>query len=95
MEADMDYQGYDIESFEAGKGLWHARIRRADQKPLTIDGVLFPTLEVGFAWSSRDAAVADAKIQIDFLNRRSTLAAPNSPAGFSVIRRRPHANASN
>jgi hypothetical protein len=34
---DCIYQGYDIESFEAGKGLWHARIRRADLKPLLID----------------------------------------------------------
>jgi hypothetical protein len=67
---DMNYDGFQIESFEAGKGLWHARIRRADQKPVVIDGVLFSTLEVGFAWSSPDAAVADAKTQIDHLNQR-------------------------
>jgi hypothetical protein len=60
----------NLESFEAGKGLWHARIRRADQEPVVIDGVLFSTLEVGFAWSSPDAAVADAKTQIDHLNQR-------------------------
>jgi hypothetical protein len=59
------YDGFDIESFEAGKGLWHARIRRADLSPVVIDGVLFPTLEVGFAWSDPDAAVADAKAHID------------------------------
>ena len=66
----MNYDGFQIESFEAGRGLWHARIRRADQEPVVIDGVLFSTLEVGFAWSSPDAAVADAKTQIDHLNQR-------------------------
>src|SRR5215470_3261018 len=49
------YNGYDIESFEAGRGLWHARIRRVDQKPLIISGHPFPSLEVGFAWSDQDA----------------------------------------
>jgi len=57
----MNYDGFQIESFEAGKGLWHARIRRADLEPVIIDGVLFSALEVGFAWSGPDAAVADAK----------------------------------
>ena len=59
------YQGYNIESFEAGRGLWHARIRRADLKPLIIDGALFTKVEIGFAWPDRDAAVADAKKHID------------------------------
>ena len=63
----MDYDGFRIEPFEAGQGLWHARIRRVDLKPVVIDGVLFSTLEVGFAWSDPDAAIADAKIQIDQL----------------------------
>ncbi len=66
----MTYAGFEIESFEAGKGQWHARIRRADQTPVLIDGVSFSTLEVGFAWSNSDAAVADAKTQIDYLNQR-------------------------
>jgi len=52
----MNYDGFQIESFEAGKGLWHARIRRADLEPVIIDGVLFSALEVGFAWSGPDAA---------------------------------------
>ena len=65
-----EYDGFRIESFEAGKGLWHARIMRADLSPVVIDGVLFPTLEVGFAWSDSDAAVADAKARIDYLKRR-------------------------
>ena len=65
--ARMNYDGFDIEPFEAGNGLWHARIRRADQKPVLIDGISFSALEVGFAWSDPDAAIADAKIQIDTL----------------------------
>lgn len=63
----MNYEGFAIECFEAGRGLWHARIRRADLMPVIIDGVLFSTLEVGFAWTDRDAAIADAKAQIDRL----------------------------
>ena len=70
----MNYAGFQIESFEAGRDLWHARIRRLDQEPVAIDGVLFSTLEVGFAWSDADAAIADAKTQIDRLNRRGATA---------------------
>jgi hypothetical protein len=73
---DMNYDGFQIETFEAGRGLWHARIRRADQKPVIIDGVSFPELEVGFAWSHRDAAVKDAKTRIDYLNQRCGNAEP-------------------
>jgi hypothetical protein len=61
------HEGFRVEAFEAGQGLWHARIRRADLKPVSIDGVSFSTLEVGFAWSDPDAAIADAKAQIDQL----------------------------
>ena len=61
----MNYDGFKIEPFEAGGGLWHARIRRADLKPVMIDGISFSALEVGFAWSDPDAAIADAKTQID------------------------------
>jgi hypothetical protein len=64
------YQGYDIESFEAGKGLWHARIRRTDLKPLLIDGALFPKVEVGLAWPDPEAAIADAKQRIERCNER-------------------------
>jgi hypothetical protein len=63
----MNHDGFEIELFEAGRGLWHTRIRRADLKPVIIDGVSFPALEVGFAWAHPDAAVADAKTQIDRL----------------------------
>ena len=63
----MNYDGFKIEPFEAGGGLWHARIRREDHKPVVIDGISFSTLEVGFAWSDPDTALADAKAQIDQL----------------------------
>jgi hypothetical protein len=59
------YDGYDIESFEAGRGLWHARIRRADQRPVIIGGHSFAALEVGFAWSDQETAIADARCHID------------------------------
>jgi len=70
------YDGFDIESFEAGKGLWHARIKRADQNPVVIDGVLFPALEVGFAWSDPDAAIADARAHIDQFRQRHVSPTP-------------------
>jgi hypothetical protein len=62
-----DHDGFKIEVFEAGTGLWHARIRRADLKPVIIDGVSFVALEVGFAWHDPETAIADAKSQIDQL----------------------------
>jgi hypothetical protein len=61
----MIYGGFEIQSFEAGRGLWHARIQRTDQEPVVIDGLSFPALEVGFAWSNPDAAITDAKSHID------------------------------
>src|SRR5258708_313217 len=70
-----DYDGFKIESFEIGKGLWHARIRRADLLPVIIDGVLFSALEVGFAWSDPDAAIADAKTRIDHFNLKQYVTA--------------------
>jgi hypothetical protein len=64
------YDGYDIEPFEAGRGLWHARIRRADRKSIVISGHPFPTLEVGFAWPEPEAAIADARNHIDRFKHR-------------------------
>jgi hypothetical protein len=78
-----DYDGFRIESFEAGKGLWHARIRRADLMPVSIDGVTFTALEVGFAWSDPDAAIADAKAQIDQLKLKR-YAGPTSHPGWQI-----------
>lgn len=71
----MNYQGFRIECFEAGKDLWHARIRCEDRTPIEIDGVLFSVFELGFAWPHPDAAIAEAKAHIDRLNRRYAAAA--------------------
>ena len=76
----MNYDGFQIETFEMGRGLWHARIRREDFQPVIIDGVSFPELEVGFAWSDADAAIADARTRIDYLNRRSVVEQPKRKA---------------
>lgn len=69
------YDGFDIESFEVGRGLWHARIKRADSTPMALDGVLFPALELGFAWPDADAAIAHAKSHIDRFRLRYDAAA--------------------
>jgi hypothetical protein len=75
----MNHDGFKIECFEAGRDLWHARIRRADLKPVIIDGVAFPALEVGFAWPNPDAAIADAKVQIDQLRLKRYAGAEQMP----------------
>jgi hypothetical protein len=75
---DMIYSGFEIKSFEAGAGLWHARIQRADQGPVVIDGISFPALEVGFAWSDREAAIADAKTLIDQFRQRPGMSMPSA-----------------
>jgi hypothetical protein len=74
----MIYGGFEIKSFEVGKGLWHARILRADQEPVVIDGICFPMLEVGFAWSDPDAAIADAKSLIDRFQKRPGMTTPKA-----------------
>ena len=63
----FNYQGFAIECYEAGKGLWHARLWRADRNPMLVGGVAFSTIEIGFAWPDPDSAAADAKNQIDRL----------------------------
>ena len=66
----MNYSHYDIETFEVGRGLWHARFRRADRKPTLIDGIAFDFLNATLAWSSAEAACRDAQECIDFMNQR-------------------------
>jgi hypothetical protein len=61
----MIHGGFEIQSFEAERGLWHARIQRTDLAPVVIDGLSFRTLDVGFSWSDPDAAIADAKAHIE------------------------------
>jgi hypothetical protein len=77
----MNHDGFAIETFEVGRGLWHARIRRTDRKPVVIDGVLFPAIEVGFAWSDPEAAIEDAKNQIDRLKLRRYATFAQMPPG--------------
>ncbi|MGY3442910.1 MULTISPECIES: hypothetical protein [unclassified Bradyrhizobium] len=72
----MIYSGFEITSFEVGKGQWHARIQRVDQRPVVIDGMPFPTLDIGFAWSDPDAAIDDAKRAIDRFPQRSGMMLP-------------------
>src|SRR5262245_54191444 len=76
------YDGFDIESFEAGKGLWHARIRRADQQPLVIDGIAFAALDVGFAWHDQEAAIG--------MPRAISTASGCAAGQFPTERRMPH-----
>lgn len=75
----MNYEGFAIECFEAGRNLWHARLRRMDRTPVSIGGVLFPTLEIGFAWPDPHAAITDARNQIDRLNLKRYAAAAPAP----------------
>ncbi|MBR0875582.1 hypothetical protein JQ633_34875 [Bradyrhizobium tropiciagri] len=74
----MIYSGFEIRSFEVGTGQWHARIQRIDQEPVVIDGMPFPTLDIGFAWSDRDAAISDATRTIDRLRQRSGMTMPSA-----------------
>jgi hypothetical protein len=80
---DMTHDGFQIETFEAGKDLWHARIRRSDFEPVMIDGVSFPEIEVGFAWPNAESAIADAKTRINYLNRRSVIIEPKRKAAHA------------
>ena len=63
----VNYRRLAIECYEAGKGLWHARLWRADRNPMIVGGVPFSTIEIGFAWPDPESAAADAKNQIDRL----------------------------
>jgi hypothetical protein len=71
------YKDFEIEPFELGRGLWHARFRRVDKKPVVLDGVLFSTLNAGLAWDSPEAAVDDAKATIDRLTKIIVAAGPD------------------
>src|SRR5689334_18104212 len=59
------------ESFEAGRDLWHARIRRANRNPLTVHGVAFPHLvarsylEVGSGWPDGTTTIGNLRTHVD------------------------------
>jgi hypothetical protein len=59
------YLDFEIEAFEVGRGLWHARVRRVDGKSILIEDFSSETFHVGIAWQTREAAIADAKHYID------------------------------
>ena len=74
---NRNYKDFEIEPFELGRGLWHARFRRVDKQPVVINGALFSTLNAGLAWPSPDAAVDDAKSAIDRLTNSIVASGPN------------------
>jgi hypothetical protein len=57
-----------------------ARQDSTNRSRAVIDGMSFPTLEVGFAWSDPDAAIAHAKAHIDQNRQRYTTARQIPPA---------------
>lgn len=65
----MNYRDFEIETFELGRGLWHARYRRADKKPTLIDGIEFDHLHGRIACSSSEDAFVEAQNCIDGINR--------------------------
>jgi hypothetical protein len=62
------YREFQIETFEMGRGLWHARAHRTDGRPIFLDGTEFSELHVGFSWPTVEQALVDAE---EFLNRIS------------------------
>jgi hypothetical protein len=75
----MNYEGFVIECYQAGKGLWHARLRRPDRTPMIVGGVAFAAIEIGFAWADPESAAADAKNQIDRLKLARYAAVAETP----------------
>lgn len=61
---------FEIETFEVGRALWHARLRRTDRRPIAIDGLWFEQVDIGFAWPTSEAATADARDYIDRMTVR-------------------------
>jgi hypothetical protein len=69
------YLHFEIQTFEIGRDLWHARFRRIDRKPISIDGIPLEVLDVGVAWPIAEAAMADARQYIDRMIGRLDVAA--------------------
>ena len=62
METTVTARCWLRQARELRRSLGHGQ---PDHAPIVIDGLSFPTLEVGFAWSDPDAAIADAKAHIE------------------------------
>ena len=62
-----DHDGFTNRGFRGWKRPVARPYQAGGPKPVTIDGVSFPALEVGFAWYDPETAIADAKTQIDQL----------------------------
>ena len=75
----MTYEGFAIECYQAGRGLWHARLRRPDRHPMIVGGVAFSAIEIGFAWPDPESAAADARNQIDRLKLTRYAAIAQAP----------------
>jgi hypothetical protein len=69
-----NYGSFEIETLEIGRALWHARLRRTDHQAISIDGVAFKQVDLGFAWPTSEAATADARDYIDRMAARLELA---------------------
>lgn len=77
------------ESFEAGRDLWHARIRRANREPLIVNGGAFPHsvacphLKVGFAGTARSGKRGPASILSNHEPCTATHPEFNTPASLN------------
>jgi hypothetical protein len=67
--ASVTYRQFKIETFEGGRGFWHARFHRADRKPMVLDGEQFATVHPGISWPTSNAAIPDAEQFIDAMAR--------------------------
>ena len=67
----MIYGGFEIQSFEAGRGLWHASINGRTWNRSSSMACRFRRSKSASRGTNPDAAIADAKAQIDrFIARR-------------------------
>ncbi|WP_146159837.1 hypothetical protein [Bradyrhizobium sp. MOS002] len=56
---------FEVERFELGTGLWHARVLRSDHRPVVFDGEPFEFPHTEMSWPNAQAAHEDSKSFID------------------------------